>query len=453
MHLNNNDNEIKRMKNAYAKSAKLKRIQIIAISFLTIAGFVNYIDRSALSIANSAIREEMALSPTEMGLLLSAFSLAYAFSQLPVGALLDRWGNRLVLGAGICFWSIAQLFCGLVNSFSQFMVARTILGIGESPLFPAGAKVVSEWFTVRERGGPTGIFIASSCIAPCLAPPLLTAIMLAFGWRWMFVFTGIAGLLVGIGWYAVYRNRSQTHLDENERLHLAQHEEVEQSSQKMTWKEWRSLFSHRTTWGMLLGFAGVIYMVWLYLTWLPSYLEHDRGLSVAHAGWVVAIPYVFGALGMICAGQIADYLSRRDLPVITSRKWTVCIGLLGGALATIPAAYTPDIVWAMVLISIAMFFINLASAACWTMVSVIAPKRKVASVGSIQNFGGYLGGSFAPVVTGWVVQTTGTYEGALVASGVIAVFGAIAYCVLVKEPIPATESPAPHLSSLSEHPQ
>jgi len=434
-----------------AKSAKLRRIQWMAVTFLTVAGFVNYIDRSALSIANSSIREEMALTPTEMGLLLSAFSLAYAFSQLPVGALIDRLGNRLVLGAGICFWSVAQLMCGMVNSFSQFMLARTVLGIGESPLFPAGAKVVSEWFTVRERGGPTGMFIASSCIAPCLAPPLLTAIMLAFGWRWMFVFTGIAGLLVGIGWYACYRNRNESSLQQSDVQHLAQHEELEQSSAKMTWREWRRLFAHRTTWGMLLGFAGVIYMVWLYLTWLPSYLEHDRGLSVAHAGWVVAIPYVFGALGMISAGQIADYLSRRNLPVITSRKWTVCIGLLGGALATVPAAYTPDLVWAMVLISIAMFFINLASAACWTMVSVIAPKRKVASVGSIQNFGGYLGGSFAPIITGWVVQTTGTYEGALVASGVIAVLGALAYALLVKEPIPALDQADRFSPSVAEH--
>lgn len=429
------------------KSSKLKRIQVVAITFLTIAGLINYIDRSALSIANTSIRGELGLSPTEMGWLLSAFSLAYAFSQLPVGALLDRWGNRLVLGAGICFWSIAQLFCGMVNSFSQFILARTILGIGESPLFPAGAKVVSEWYAVRERGGPTGLFIASSCIAPCLAPPLLTAIMLAFGWRWMFVLTGVAGLLVGIGWYACYRNRSDIKLTAEDEQHLLEHEAVKQSNARMSGREWRELFANRTMWGMLLGFAGVIYMVWLYLTWLPSYLEHDRGVSVAHTGWLVAIPYVFGALGMISAGQIADFFARRSTSVITSRKWTVCIGLLGGALATVPAAYTPDLTWAMVLICIAMFFINLASAACWTMVSVIAPRRKVASVGSIQNFGGYIGGSFAPVVTGWVVQTSGSYEGALVASGVIAVFGALAYATLVKAPI--SDTPEPSLTSLN----
>lgn len=428
------------------KSSKLKRIQVVAITFLTIAGLINYIDRSALSIANSSIRGELGLSPTEMGWLLSAFSLAYAFSQLPVGALLDRWGNRLVLGAGVCFWSIAQLFCGMVNSFSQFILARTVLGIGESPLFPAGAKVVSEWYAVRERGGPTGLFIASSCIAPCLAPPLLTAIMLAFGWRWMFMLTGVAGLLVGIGWYACYRNRSDIKLVAEDEQHLLEHEAVNQSSTRMSGREWRGLFANRTMWGMLLGFAGVIYMVWLYLTWLPSYLEHDRGVSVAHTGWLVAIPYVFGALGMISAGQIADFFARRSSSVITSRKWTVCIGLLGGALATVPAAYTPDLTWAMVLICIAMFFINLASAACWTMVSVIAPRRKVASVGSIQNFGGYIGGSFAPVVTGWVVQTSGSYEGALVASGVIAVFGALAYGILVKAPI--DDQPVPSLTPL-----
>ncbi len=424
------------------KSSKLRRIQWVAITFLTIAGLINYIDRSALSIANTSIRGELDLTPTEMGWLLSAFSLAYAFSQLPVGALLDRWGNRLVLGAGICFWSIAQLFCGMVNSFSQFILARTILGIGESPLFPAGAKVVSEWYAVRERGGPTGLFIASSCIAPCLAPPLLTAIMLAFGWRWMFILTGMAGLLIGIGWYACYRNRSEVKLSADDELHLREQEAINQSSAAMSGREWRALFANRTMWGMLLGFAGVIYMVWLYLTWLPSYLEHDRGVSIAHTGWLVAIPYVFGALGMISAGQIADYFARRESSVITSRKWTVCIGLLGGALATIPAAYTPDLTWAIALICVAMFFINLASAACWTMVSVIAPRRKVASVGSIQNFGGYIGGSFAPVVTGWVVQTSGSYEGALVTSGLIAVVGAIAYATLVKAPIDDKASPS-----------
>src|SRR5262249_48225176 len=150
---------------------------------LTLAGCINYLDRSALSVANSIIRADMGLSASAMGLLLSAFSIAYAFSQLPVGVLLDRLGARLMLGAGLCAWSIAQLCGGLVASAQQFFVSRVFLGVGESPQYPAGAKVIGEWFSMKDRGAPTGIFVASSTIGPALAPPILTGLMLSLGWR------------------------------------------------------------------------------------------------------------------------------------------------------------------------------------------------------------------------------------------------------------------------------
>jgi MFS family permease len=421
------------------KTSRLRRIQWIAVAFLTIAGIINYLDRSALSIANTAIREEMGLTPTEMGLLLSAFSLAYAFSQLPIGAMLDRFGARIMLGVGMFFWSLAQVVCGLVNNLSQFLVARAVLGVGEAPQYPAAAKVVSEWFNVRERGTPTGIIIASSCIGPCIAPPILTIMLLAFSWRWMFIITGVLGVIVAIGWYLVFRDRSDVQLSHEEAEHLDEGLEKVPSDQRMTAKEWRSLFGYESTWGIILGFMGVIYMVWLYLTWLPSYLEHERGLTVALTGWVVAIPYVFGTIGMLCAGQVADRLLRHGLSLVASRKWPVCVGLLGGALFTVPAAYTPSVTMAVAYISLAMFFINMASAGAWTMVTVIVPQRQVASLGSMQNFGGYFAGSLAPVITGWIVQTTHSYVNALLASAVVAVVAAVAYIVLVRDPLPGAK--------------
>lgn len=421
------------------KSARLRRVQWIAVAFLTAAGIINYIDRSALSIANTAIRDEMGLSPSEMGLLLSAFSLAYAFSQLPTGALLDKIGARIMLGAGMFFWSLTQVACGLVNSFSQFMVARAILGVGEAPQFPAGAKVVSEWFNVGERGKPTGMIVASSCIGPCIAPPLLTALMLAFGWRWMFIITGLLGIVVAIGWYLIYRNRNEVDLTPAEQRYIDEGSEST-ASNTMTVAEWKSLFTHRTTWGIIFGFMGVIYMVWLYLTWLPSYLEHARGFTVERTGWVVAIPYLAGTAGMLCAGQIVDLLVKRGATIISSRKWPVCAGLLGGALFTIPAAYTPGAVMAVIYISLALFFINLASAASWTMISVVVPKRQVGSLGSIMNFGGYFAGSFAPIVTGFMVERTGSYVNALLAAAVISIVAALAFFVLVRDDMKGQET-------------
>ncbi|WP_114814080.1 MFS transporter [Paraburkholderia kururiensis] len=417
------------------KTPRLGRIQRIAVTFLTLAGIVNYLDRSTLSIANHSVSGELGLSASQMGLLLSAFSFAYAFSQLPVGALLDRFGARLMLGLGMMVWSVAQLCGGLVQTLQQFLVARIALGIGEAPQFPAGAKVVSEWFALRERGRPTGIFTTSSTIGPALAPPILTALLLAFGWRWMFVVMGVLGIAVALGWYVVYRNRGDVTLAEEEVVHLTEDEPHARAELRMTFAEWRGLFGSPTTWGMIFGFMGVIYMVWLYLTWLPAYLEHERHLSIAKTGWVVSIPYLFGTLGMLSSGYVADGLMARGMAPIRSRKWPICTGLICAAVFTVPAAFTPNTTLAIVYLSLAMYFVNMASGGAWALVSVTAPRHLAASLGSIQNFGGYFGGSFAPFVTGIVVDRTHSFVNAFLISAAVSFAAALVYMFVVRAPI------------------
>jgi len=421
-----------------AKTPRLRRIQWIAVTFLTLAGIVNYLDRSTLSIANHSVSGELGLSASQMGLLLSAFSFAYAFSQLPVGALLDRFGARLMLGLGMFVWSCAQLCGGLVHTLPQFLAARIALGIGEAPQFPAGAKVVSEWYALRERGRPTGIFTTSSTIGPALAPPILTVLLLGFGWRWMFVVMGVLGIAVAIGWYLVYRNRAEVTLDSHEVRHLTEEEPLARAERRMTFAEWRGLFGKATTWGMIFGFMGVIYMVWLYLTWLPAYLEHERHLTIAKTGWIVSIPYLFGTLGMLSSGFIADGLMARGMAPMRSRKWPICTGLIGAAAFTVPAAYTPNLTLALVYLCAAMYFVNLASGAAWALVSVSAPRHLVASLGSIQNFGGYFGGSFAPFVTGIVVDRTHSFVNAFLISAAVSFAAALVYMFVVRVPIADT---------------
>lgn len=416
------------------KSAKLARIQRVALILLVIAGLVNYLDRSALSIANDPISTEMGLSAAEMGLLLSAFSLPYAFAQLPMGVLLDKVGTRIMLGAGMLVWSIAQFAGGLVQTLHQFFVARVVLGIGEAPQFPAGAKVFSEWYAIKERGRPTGIYVASTTIAPALAPPLLTWMMLVFGWRGMFIIMGVLGVAASIGWYALYRDRRNVSLDQSE-IEYLEKDDIKSDNSPITGKEWRSLFRERTAWAMIFGFMGVIYMVWLYLTWLPGYLKMERGLSLTTIGWVLSIPFVAGTFGQIASGIIADKLLARGMSPVTSRKWPICIGLVFAAVFTVPAAYTPSLTMAIIYISLAMFFINLASGGSWALVSVAAPRRLVASLGSLMNFGGYLGGSLAPVITGVIVDQTHSFVYALLISSAVALAGALFYLFGIKSPI------------------
>src|SRR6202161_1784762 len=187
-------------------TARLKSIQRIALAMLVLAGVINYIDRATLAVANPLIREDLGLSIADMGYLLSAFLWAYAFAQLPTGAMVDKIGPRILLALGLSLWSFAQLLGGLVQGFGQFFGARLLLGVGEAPQFPTCARVVRDWFNQRDRGLATGIFNCASSLGTAIAVPTLTFLMLTFGWRTMFIVMGVAGLVVAALWCALYRN-------------------------------------------------------------------------------------------------------------------------------------------------------------------------------------------------------------------------------------------------------
>ncbi len=226
------------------KPQRIRRIQTVTLVLLFMAGIVNFLDRSSLSVAGEAIRGELGLSATEFGVLLSAFSLSYGFSQLPSGILLDRFGPRIVLGADLIFWSLMQALTGMVNSFSHFILMRIGLGIGEAPFMPAGVKSITDWYAQKERGTALGIFNSSTVIGQAIAPPALVLMQLAWGWRTMFVIIGVAGILVGICWYAWYRNRAQFVLTDEERTYLSA---PVKPRPQLQFSEWLALFKHRTT--------------------------------------------------------------------------------------------------------------------------------------------------------------------------------------------------------------
>lgn len=416
------------------KSQRLKKIQRMTLMFLLIAGIINYLDRSALSIANSEISNELGLTKIHMGYLLSAFSLSYAFAQLPIGVLLDKFGSRLMLGIGLLGWSIAQLFCGLVHTLQSFFICRLILGIGEAPQFPAGAKSIGEWFNIKERGKPMGIFNASASIGPALAPPILTGLMLTFGWRVMFIILGVAGIFAALGWLIMYRNRDSVALTTEETTFLDEGSPIGKES-KATLKESVGLLSNSTTWGIIIGFMGVVYMIWLYLTWLPGYFEHEYGLSIAKTGIIVMIPYIFAIAGTIVAGFVADSFAKKGYSIIITRKWLVATSLLFAGIFTIPAAYTSDLTLAVAFLCITQFCLTFASGSAWILVTSVIASRQISTLGGLQNFGGYLAGSAAPIVTGYIAQNTGSFKLALIVSSIVAFASAIAYIILIKKPI------------------
>ena len=240
-------------------------------------------------------------------------------------------------------------------------------------------------------------------------------------------------------WFAVFRDAREMRLAPDEAGFIAEGEEAHTAA-PVTLREWGSLFRFRTTWGLIIGFFGIVYMTWLFQGWLPGYLEIQRHMSIAKTGWVAAIPFFFGVVGSIGFGWVADRLMGAGYSPVNSRKLPIVLGLVGMAVFTAIAAETDSNVIAVACISVAVFCNGGASGASWSLAGVAAPSNCTASLGSMMNFGGYIGGALAPTVTGLIVQSTGSFVDALLLGAAIALVGAASYIVIVRrEPITNAE--------------
>ena len=412
-------------------SAATRRRQWMLVALLVGAGCVNYLDRSTLSIANHSIAGELHLSPGQMGGLLSAFAWAYALCQVPVGAITDRLGPRVMLGAGMAAWSLAQIASGGVRSFGAFLIARGALGVGESPMFTAGARATVNWFPVKARGLPLGLFNAASALGPAIAPPILTVLMLAFGWRAMFVAMGALGLIVAVLWTVSYRDPEKFGVarEDLDAIHAG---EVTRTGPARP-VVWLALLKTPTTWAMIGGLFGIVYVTWLYVAWLPAYLESARRESVMATGWLAAAPQAFGFLGACLGGFLSDGLAKLKLDPVASRKVPTVVGLLAAAVLAALSPLPSDIHVSLALMSGALFFAYGAGSCSWALGATLAPPDAVATLESIQNVGGSIGGALAPLVTGLIVERTHAFSLAFEVAGAAALVSGFSYAMVRKD--------------------
>lgn len=408
----------------------IQRFQRKIILLIICAGMVNIMDRSTLAIANPLIRQDLGFSVPEMGLLLSAFLWCYAWCQLPLGFLIDRAGPRRALGWGITLWSVAQGLTGLVNGFWPFALLRGVLGLGEAPMFPAAVGLIRGWWPARGRGLPTGMMNIPTGLAAAIAPPLLTWLMLSFSWRVMFAIMGIAGLVVAVCWFAVVREARQVPLTADERAWLAEGDEVTPPT-PITGREWRSLFRFRTIWGMIIGTFCATFGPWLYNAWLPGYLEMQHHLDIRTTGFVASIPYVFAVAGAVLGGWSADRLMAAGASPMNSRKIPIIVALIGMAICISISALAGSVQGAVAGISGALFFSGSLGPLGFALASVAVPPNCTGSMGAIQNFGNYIGAAMAPVITGYIVQGTGSFGPALTLAAGLAVVGTLSYLFIV----------------------
>lgn len=419
-------------------TGKIKNLRYLILGWLLLAGILNYMDRTSVSIAAPHMIEELGLTMTDIGLLGAVFSWTYAFCQLPAGYLIDKVGPRRMYFISMGLWSIATSLMALGHTMSQFVVFRVLLGIGESPNSPNSSKITTQWFPREERGQAAGIWDSGSKWGSAIAPPVLTVLTLAFGWRAMFLIIGVAGVVLAAAFWAFYRSPAESRrLSEEEYRHiLAGRDDEEAAGVKLPWLRF---FTFPQTWGMMLGFFSSIWIWNIFITFLPLFLQDTLGVSIGATGWAAAVPYLAAAIGAIFAGRITVVLARsHGMTSIRSKKAVLVIGciVLGVLLCIVP--FVHDLALALVVLSLALAVVAAIQSQSWAISSDIVPDSHAARFGGIMNFGGYFGGALAPIATGVIVDSTGAYTLAFLASGVNAALGGLCYAFLVRRPVHAS---------------
>ncbi|MBA9027327.1 MULTISPECIES: MFS transporter [Bacillaceae] len=418
-----------------------KKYRYTVLIWLLIGGMLNYLDRSILSIAAPKMMPELGLSVTDIGLLGAFFSWSYAIMQLPSGWLIDRFGAKKLYSIGILVWSASVFFSGMASALWVFILLRVILGVGEAPCFPTSAKITVNWFAKKERGLAASIWDSSSKWGPAIAPPILIFIMITFGWRELFYFAGGIGIIFGFIFLKFYQNPNDSkRLSKEELEYIKADGAGEEQSNKSSNIKWLSLFKYRSVWGMILGFFCTIWIWNIFLVFLPLYLLDEYQISLAQMGIYASIPWIGGGIGNLTGGFMTKKMVESGFASpMKSKQILISICAVMAGISVILLPFVNNIASTIVLLTFALFFVSAITGNAWALATDVAPSSMVASVGSIQNFGGYFGGAFSPVVAGLIVQSTGSYSLAFISGGIIACCAAICYLFIVKNPI---EEPA-----------
>ncbi|AKO93264.1 MFS transporter [Priestia filamentosa] len=417
------------------KRKKRSRARFTILALLFVGTAINYLDRTNMAVAASSIQDDLGLNAATMGLILSAFGWTYAFMQIPGGWFIDRFGPRLIYGLSLILFSCFTLAQGFAKNFGTLFGLRLGLGLSESPAFPANSRVVASWFPQRERALATGVYTAGEYVGLALATPFLFWLLSSFGWHSIFIVTGVIGLLFAIVWFKVYREPTQSkHINEEELKYIEEGGalvkiEKDKQSHKMKWSDIQHLFKYRQFIGMYLGQFSIASTLYFFLTWFPTYLTQEKGMTFLKAGFMGSFPYIAAGIGVLLGGYWSDKMVKRGLSLNIARKTPVIIGLLGSC-SIVLANYTESIGLVITIMSIA-FFAQGMSNITWTLVSDMAPKELVGLAGGVFNLAANLAAIVTPIVIGVIVSRTASFNGALIFVSAVALVGALSYIFVI----------------------
>jgi ACS family glucarate transporter-like MFS transporter len=419
------------------------RYQIVLMIFAVTV--LNYADRAIVSIAGAPLSKDLGIGPVALGYIFSAFSWSYVAAQIPGGWLLDRHGSKLVYGWSILLWSVftfMQGFVGFVGggiALAMLFTFRFLVGLAEAPAFPGNARIVAAWFPDSERGKASAIFNSAQYFAPVLFAPLVGWITQELGWRYSFFVMGLlGGLMWGLWGKLMFGPREHPGISADERAYIERGGALMQMDgdtgpsgprRKFDWNDLKQLLGSRMLLGIYIAQHCINVITYFFLTWFPIYLVKERGMSILNAGFVASLPALCGFAGGVLGGVISDILFRKTRSLTLARKIPIVGGMLL-SMTIIACNYVDSPVLVVAVMALA-FFGKGVGALGWAVVSDTSPKEIGGLSGGLFNMFGNTAGITTPIIIGYIIQSTGSFNGALVFVGINAFIAMSAYLFVV----------------------
>lgn len=379
------------------------------IFFITL---VNFVDRSAISFVIEPLKKEFHFTDTQFGMILSAFGMGYMLLTAFGGWLVDRWGARVVWPIAAIAWSLCVGLLGFASGFLGFMVLRFLLGVSEGPHFPAMTRSISDWLPPSERARALSLGLVAIPLSAVVGAPITSYLVADFGWRVMFMAMSATGIIWAFVWYWCFRDRPEDckHVSEDEKKLIASLHTQNKVADK-TPVDWRFILTHPTLVANNIAYFAFGYMLFFATLWLPGYFLTQHGLDLKSVGWYLTIPWLVGACFLKAGGILSDWLCKKTGSLRVARSHLIWCSQLIAAIFFLALGFTESFALAIIFLSLGLGFGLMPQPAFFSINIDVAKERSGASQG-ITSSCLSVAGIAAPILTGWLIDLTGNYQGA-----------------------------------------
>jgi sugar phosphate permease len=402
------------------------RFRWVTIGLIVGLCVINYVDRGAISYAVTPLSERFGITSAQYGIISGAFAVGYLVFAVLSGMLVDRFGPRRILLAGMLIWSLASALTPVAGGFAGLLLLRILLGVGEAPGFPAATRVASRWLPAGERGIGLaligGVAVSGSLL---ISGPIVTQLISLTSWQGMFWILSAVGVAWAAVAYALLRNTPAEHprCSPEERKYIERGQLALETTHRETRIDWRTLLVNRNLWAISFGYFAWGFMFWGFLYWLPRFLSQTYHLSLTQVGAFSVAPWAAGLVGGLLGGILADRLYARTGRIRTRFALMAVALLLSGASLT-PILVAPSLLTALLSISLGVGF-GFVTGGLWWVTAIDAAPSQPGSAAGFADAAFALSGIVAPVSMGFIVQETGTFTSGFVTMSVLAVLGAL----------------------------